>query len=159
MVRRPDVTAVREWLDGVADPEIPALSITDLGIVRDVRYVGDRLEVVLTPTYSGCPATQVIRHDVESALRNHGVADAHVAIQLAPAWTTDWIGERGRERLLACGIAPPNALADGPAVVAVRCPQCGSFSTREQSRFGSTPCKALYRCDGCAEPFEYVKPH
>lgn len=156
---RPDVATVRGWLDVVEDPEIPALSITDLGIVRDVRYAGDTLEVVLTPTYSGCPATQAIRQGVESTLRDRGVADLHVTVQLSPPWTTDWIGERGRARLSAFGIAPPARLAGGPEVVAVRCPHCGSFSTREQSRFGATPCKALYRCDGCAEPFEYVKPH
>lgn len=147
---------VRRWLDDVRDPELPALSITDLGIVRDVRYAGDTLEVVLTPTYSGCPATHVILRDVECALRTHGIDDARVRMELAPAWTTAWISERGRTRLAHAGIAPP---ADGPVVVGIACPRCGSYATRELSRFGSTPCKALYRCDACSEPFEYVKPH
>lgn len=145
------VTLVRTWLDEVRDPEIPAISITDLGIVRDVRYAGSTLEVVLTPTYSGCPATQVIRDEVERALRERGVEDVRIVTQLAPAWTTDWITARGRERLREAGIAPPES--------AVRCPQCGSALTREMAHFGSTPCKALYRCDACCEPFEYVKPH
>ncbi|MHB8433538.1 MAG: 1,2-phenylacetyl-CoA epoxidase subunit PaaD [Candidatus Tyrphobacter sp.] len=154
------VETVLRWLDDVADPEIPVLSITDLGIVRGVRYDGEALEVALTPTYSGCPATSVIREDVLRALRQHGVENARVAVQLAPAWTTDWLSERGRERLRAFGIAPPHpALELGPVVLGVPCPRCGSDATREQSRFGSTPCKALYRCDACGEPFEYVKPH
>lgn len=143
--------SVREILDDVRDPEIPALSITDLGIVRDVHYAGETLEVVLTPTYSGCPATQVIRDDVESALRARGIEHLRVVTQLSPAWTTDWISERGRARLHEAGIAPPDA--------AVLCPRCGSPYTREMARFGSTPCKALYRCDACREPFEHVKPH
>ncbi len=154
------IQTVLRWLDEVADPEIPVLSITDLGIVRDVRYVGEALEVALTPTYSGCPATSVIRADVLRALREHGVENARVAVQLAPAWTTDWLSKRGRERLREFGIAPPHAaLALGPVVLAVRCPRCSSDVTHEQSRFGSTPCKALYRCDACGEPFDYMKPH
>lgn len=161
MVARAErVSAIWGWLDEIADPEIPAISITDLGIVRDVRIAGDAVVVAVTPTYSGCPATRVIQEDIVRVLRERGIGDVRVEVQLAPPWTTDWIGERGRARLAAFGIAPPgNALESGPAVVAIRCPQCGSFETREQSRFGSTPCKALYRCTACAEPFDYFKPH
>jgi ring-1,2-phenylacetyl-CoA epoxidase subunit PaaD len=149
------------WLDEVPDPELPSVSITDLGIVRDVRWDSDELVVALTPTYSGCPATAVIEADVARALHEHGVERVRIEQRLAPPWTTDWITPRGRERLKEHGIAPPGpSIADGPLVSAiVRCPLCGSAKTSEISRFGSTPCKALYRCDACREPFDYVKPH
>jgi ring-1,2-phenylacetyl-CoA epoxidase subunit PaaD len=137
-------------LDTVMDPELPAISITDLGIVRDVRVEGDTVTVALTPTYSGCPATEVIAADVTHALHENGIANVRIERRLAPAWTTDWITPRGRERLKQHGIAPP---AD------TRCPQCGSPNVEEFARFGSTPCKALYRCNACREPFDYVKPH
>lgn len=174
--------AARHWLDEVPDPELPALSITDLGIVRDVRFAADGvLEVALTPTYSGCPATQVIRDDVARVLEEHGVGPARIIVQLSPAWTTDWITKRGRERLREYGIAPPHSVArsasrlgDGVVILSeasdsdrsrrtdeassVECPRCGSPRTQEQSHFGSTPCKALYRCNACLEPFDYVKP-
>jgi len=151
---------VHAILDDVRDPEIPAISITDLGIVRDVRAEGETVVVALTPTYSGCPATRVIEEDVVRALHERGEGSVRVETRLSPPWSTDWISVRGRERLREFGIAPPAAtLADGPAVVAVRCPRCGSFDTHEQSRFGSTPCKALYRCSACAEPFDYFKAH
>jgi ring-1,2-phenylacetyl-CoA epoxidase subunit PaaD len=158
------IAEVRALLDQIRDPEIPAISITDLGIVRDVRYARDdgTLEVVLTPTYSGCPATQAIRDDVERTLRERAIDDFRIVTQLSPAWTTDWISERGRARLRDFGIAPPaESLADGPIVLApkVRCPRCGSDASRETSRFGSTPCKALYRCEACGEPFDYFKRH
>lgn len=148
------------WLDAVADPELPAISITDLGIVRDVRVDGDAVVVALTPTYSGCPATEVIEADVTRALHGGGIADVRIERRLAPAWTTDWITERGRERLKHHSIAPPQTnLADGIVIVSVACPRCGSRETEELSHFGSTPCKALYRCKNCREPFDYVKPH
>jgi ring-1,2-phenylacetyl-CoA epoxidase subunit PaaD len=152
---------VWKWLDAVPDPELPSISITDLGIVRDVREEGDAVVVALTPTYSGCPATAVIEADVTRALHDHGIERVRIERRLAPAWTTDWITPRGRERLHEHGITPPGAtLADGPLVsVIVRCPRCASAKTSEISRFGSTPCKALYRCDDCREPFDYVKPH
>jgi ring-1,2-phenylacetyl-CoA epoxidase subunit PaaD len=160
------VAATREevWaiLDAVTDPEIPAIAITDLGIVRDVRWHGEELEVVLTPTYSGCPATRVIRNDVERTLRNHGFERLRITTQLSPAWTTDWITERGRERLRAFGITPPsNAVGVTLTVLGSchpECPRCHSVRTTELSHFGSTPCKALYRCDVCGEPFDYFKP-
>jgi ring-1,2-phenylacetyl-CoA epoxidase subunit PaaD len=152
---------VWKWLDAVPDPELPSISITDLGIVRDVREEGDAVVVALTPTYSGCPATAVIEADVTRALHDHGIERVRIERRLAPAWTTDWITPRGRERLHEHGITPPGAtLANGPLVsVIVRCPRCASAKTSEISRFGSTPCKALYRCDDCREPFDYVKPH
>lgn len=150
-----------EWLDTVPDPELPAVTITDLGIVRDIREEGNGLVVALTPTYSGCPATAVIEEDVTRALHDHGVEHVRIERRLAPAWTTDWITPRGRERLHEHGIVPPASdIAAGPVVSAiVRCPRCSSGNTTELSRFGSTPCKALYRCEACREPFDYVKPH
>jgi len=155
------VTQLWQWLDEVPDPELPSVSITDLGIVRDVRREGDEVIVALTPTYSGCPATAVIEADVMRALHEHGVERVRIERRLAPAWTTDWITPRGRARLHEHGIVPPGSnLAGGPIVTAiVRCPRCSSSNTSEISRFGSTPCKALYRCEACREPFDYVKPH
>lgn len=135
-------------LAAVADPEIPVVSIVDLGIVRAVEP--DR--VVITPTYTGCPATQVIERDVREALDAAGYRHLRIETALAPAWTTDWITPAGREKLRAYGIAPPGR---GP----VQCPQCGSSNSREISRFGSTPCKALWRCGDCAEPFDLFKCH
>ena len=152
--------AIWTCLDEVPDPELPAISITDLGIVREVRQEGGAVVVALTPTYSGCPATAVIEADVTRALHEHGIERVRIERRLAPAWTTDWITPRGRARLEAHGIVPPASLADGPLVsVIVRCPRCASSRTSEVSRFGSTPCKALYRCEDCREPFDYVKPH
>jgi ring-1,2-phenylacetyl-CoA epoxidase subunit PaaD len=150
-----------EWLDAVPDPELPSVTITDLGIVRDIREDGDSLVVALTPTYSGCPATAVIEEDVTRALHEHGVKHVRIEHRLAPAWTTDWITPRGRERLHEHGIVPPGADIGAGVVVSaiVRCPRCNSNNTSELSHFGSTPCKALYRCDACREPFDYVKPH
>ncbi len=159
MVSRAGVDEIRAILDGVRDPEMPALSITDLGIVREIRQEDDTVVVALTPTYSGCPATRVIQDDVVRALHENGIESVRVEVRLAPAWSTDWLTPRGRERLREFGIAPPSGIVDGPVVVSVACPRCGSFATRERSHFGSTPCKALYRCDVCLEPFEYVKPH
>jgi ring-1,2-phenylacetyl-CoA epoxidase subunit PaaD len=155
---------VLRWLDAIPDPELPPVSITDLGIVRDVRIDGDTVVVALTPTYAGCPATDAIAADVERALHDRGVERVRIERRLSPPWSTDWITPRGRERLRAEGIAPPAGadLAAGPVVLPnreIRCPRCSSPRTTEISRFGSTPCKALYRCDACKEPFDYVKPH
>lgn len=138
-------------LESVPDPEIPAVSLVDLGIVRDVTP--DR--VVLTPTYTGCPATQAIERDVRAALDAVGFAEVQIETVLSPPWTTDWITEAGKAKLRAYGIAPP--LAAGERTV--HCPQCGSADTREISRFGSTPCKAQWRCDACLEPFDLFKCH
>ena len=154
-------------LDAVPDPEVPAVSVRDLGIVRDVLEHGDGIEVVLTPTYSGCPATEVIADSVRQALVDAGLGPVTVTQRLAPAWTTDWISAEGRARLLAYGIAPPGGAAavlpGAPAAIRIRptgvaCPRCGSGQTERLSAFGSTACKALHRCLACREPFEYFKP-
>ncbi len=154
-------------LGTVLDPEVPALSVRDLGIVRDVIEHDDRLEVVLTPTYSGCPATEVIEHDVLTALDKAGLGPAYVTLQRAPAWTTDWISAEGRQKLNDYGIAPPGPASPddtvpirffGRRVDAVACPRCGSSHTERLSAFGSTACKAMYRCVSCREPFEHFKP-
>jgi ring-1,2-phenylacetyl-CoA epoxidase subunit PaaD len=150
-------------LAGVLDPEVPALSVVDLGIVRDV-WVGEggALEVVLTPTYSGCPATEAIEADVGNALVDAGLGPVTLTQRLAPAWTTDWISDDGRRKLAAYGIAPPCTGA-GHAVVHVLarnvpCPRCQSVRTERLSAFGSTACKSMHRCLDCHEPFEYFKP-
>ena len=156
-VSREDVFA---WLSEVADPEIPVLSITDLGIVRDVT-VGEKVTVALTPTYSGCPATEVIEQSVVAALRERGVADVVIERVLSPAWTTEWISDEGREKLKAYGIAPPEKGGTKRELLfgnrQVPCPRCDSTSTEVVSEFGSTACKASYRCRDCLEPFEYFK--
>ena len=140
----------RRLAEAVPDPEIPVLTAGDLGLVRDAVEEGGRLVVRLTPTYSGCPASEAIRRDVEAALAGGGFADAVVETCLSPAWTTDWMSEAGKAKLAVYGIAPPTR---GP----VACPQCGGAAVEELSRFGSTPCKALWRCLGCREPFERFK--
>ena len=155
------VALARAAVAAVPDPEIPVVTIEDLGILRDVSVAGDgRVEVTLTPTYSGCPATEAIRADVERALAEHGFDNASVRMVLAPAWTTDWISEEGRRKLAAFGIAPPARCqpAGVTTVELVRCPQCGSADTRLLSRFGSTACKALRVCNRCREPFDHFKP-
>ena len=159
----------RAWdvLDTVLDPEVPALSLRDLGIVRDVRALGDGLEVVLTLTYSGCPATEIIERDVIDALNVAGLGPVRVSMRRSPAWTTDWISAAGRDKLRAYGIAPPGPVdADagvpirivGRRAASVACPRCGSASIERLSAFGATACKALYRCLACREPFEHFKP-
>lgn len=174
------------WLGEVMDPELPVVSVLDLGIVRDVEWVAGAslasgqavLRVTVTPTYSGCPATDVIAQSICSTLQAHGIAQVEVRTQLAPAWTTDWMSAAGREALRAYGIAPPVLRApDGDTTqathatqaidisallsphVVVPCPQCASSKTRRLSQFGSTACKALYQCSDCLEPFDYFKPH
>lgn len=143
---------VWEWLDAVPDPEIPVISVVDLGIVRAVAWEGDTLAIAVTPTYSGCPATSVIAMDIETALRGHGVTDLRIKTQIAPAWTSEWLSAKGRARLESYGIAPPRA-AGGPD----RCPRCHSTAVERISQFGSTPCKAQWRCTDCLEPFDYFK--
>jgi len=159
------------WLQTVSDPEIPVLSVVDLGMVREVRWDDGVCVVVITPTYSGCPAMREIAQGIEEALRNRGVAHVQVQTRLAPAWTTDWMTEKGRSALQSYGIAAPaqraqdarvidiSALRRAPAQPAIACPHCGSRQTRMVSQFGSTACKALYRCLDCREPFDYFKPH
>lgn len=149
---KPSVQDVWSWLADVPDPEIPVISLVDLGIIRDVRWQGDTLEVVVTPTYSGCPATSVINFEIEAALRANGLEKFRLKRQLAPPWTTDWLSEAGRQKLEAYGIAPPQP-AGGPE----HCPHCKSQEVERISQFGSTPCKAQWRCRDCLEPFDYFK--
>ncbi len=174
---RPAIGAVWQALAAVPDPEIPAVSIVDLGILRGVGWDADdpaMAVVTVTPTYSGCPATELIMASIRDALTAAGVARIRLAIEFAPAWTTDWITAEGRRKLREFGIAPPDgtraASASTPidvagisplrrARVAVACPRCGSNDTRLLSQFGSTACKAQYRCLACLEPFDYFKPH
>lgn len=183
----PRLDDVWHWLSEVPDPEIPAVSLTELGIVRDVSLEGEVLVVAITPTYSGCPATSVIALDVEAALRARGVEKLRVERRLSPPWTTDWITPEAREKLRAYGIAPPidgTAIGFGAKVgtgfaepkpstekstgqsraatlagtnMVVACPRCGSGETEKVSQFGSTPCKAHFRCRACLEPFDYFK--
>ena len=162
----------RAWqvLGGVLDPEVPALSVTDLGIVRDVIDHGEELEVVLTPTYSGCPATEAIEQSVLTAIAAEGLGPARATLRRAPAWTTEWISEDGKRKLREYGIAPPHSVVPAQAgtqrIRIVRrtpeqpipCPHCGSTHTERLSAFGSTACKAMYRCLACREPFEHFKP-
>jgi ring-1,2-phenylacetyl-CoA epoxidase subunit PaaD len=166
--------AQRAWavLDAVLDPEVPALSLCDLGVVREVHDLGAVLEVVLTPTYSGCPATEVIESSVRGALEADGLGPVELRRRLAPAWTTDWISEAGRRKLREYGIAPPGATSSAAAgatataaaqpirirPLGLACPRCDSHQTERLSAFGSTACKALHRCLECGEPFEYFKP-
>ena len=163
------VEQVWGWLGEVADPEIPVISIVDLGIVRGVRFEAEACVVTITPTYSGCPAMQVIAESVGEALHAHGIDDVRIESRLAPAWTTDWMSEAGKAALKGYGIAPPvqqaidiSGLHAGirrRAAPDVSCPHCGSPHTQLTSEFGSTPCKALYKCLDCREPFDYFKCH
>ena len=149
------VKALWDVVGAVPDPEIPVVTIAELGILRSVSVVDGRATVEITPTYSGCPALEVIADDVSRALAGAGYADAEVRTVLAPAWTTDAITAAGRRKLADYGIAPPGPTVS--LVLTVRCPQCGSPDTRESSRFGSTPCKALWVCGACREPFDHMK--
>jgi ring-1,2-phenylacetyl-CoA epoxidase subunit PaaD len=170
-----DLRAAREIAAAVPDPELPMVTLADLGILRDVAAEGERLVVTITPTYSGCPALREIAHDLRYRLSQAGFGDVTVRTALAPAWSSDWISAEGRRKLLAAGIAPPNpARPDiGPSgrpahrpvpltLTATRrepvtCPRCGSGDTTQTAAFSATACKALFRCEGCREPFEYVK--
>jgi ring-1,2-phenylacetyl-CoA epoxidase subunit PaaD len=152
VTEKPSVDQVWDWLGDVTDPEIPAISLVDLGIIRDVTWQGEMLEVTVTPTYSGCPATRIINLDIETALRDRGIEQITLKRQLSPAWTTDWLSESGKAKLEAYGIAPPQA-AGGPS----KCPHCQSAAVEKISQFGSTPCKAQWRCTDCLEPFDYFK--
>ena len=146
----------------VVDPEVPVLTIDDLGVLREVTVTDHGVNVVVTPTYSGCPAMETIRADVVQALTAAGFGPVTVRLALSPAWTTDWISDKGKAALAAFGIAPPTGAAavdHGPVRIrmAVKCPNCQSLDTRELSHFGSTSCKALYECRACGEPFDYFK--
>jgi ring-1,2-phenylacetyl-CoA epoxidase subunit PaaD len=154
-----------EAVSAVLDPEVPVLSVVDLGIVRDVREEDGVVIVDVTPTYSGCPAMHVIERDIVDALVDAGAGEVRVNVVFQPAWTTDWISSDARERLRAYGIAPPTGSAAvateliqlGRRADVVACPRCGSRQTTQRSEFGSTACKSIYYCDACAEPFEYLK--
>jgi len=172
---RTDMAAVHAALDQLCDPEIPVVSLREMGILRDVHISETGVEVVITPTYSGCPAMEQIHDDILQCLQQLGV-QGQVKTQLAPAWTTDWMSPEAKDKLRAYGIAPPHACPSpsgsvvqfaarsarhpaGSELLAVACPQCQSLNTTETSHFGSTACKALYRCLDCLEPFDYFKPY
>lgn len=159
------IEKVRRLLQQINDPEVPVLSIVDLGIVRDVKEDGGKITVIITPTYSGCPAMDVIRLQIKMTLIANGFNDVQVEQVLNPAWTTDWMTDEGKEKLRKYGIAPPNPkqqVCSQDLFVSdegVQCPQCNSYHTHRISEFGSTACKSLYQCDECREPFDYFKCH
>jgi len=182
MVTAAGLAAARAIAAAVPDPELPMVTVADLGILREVAAEGDRLVVTITPTYSGCPALREIAHDLRRRLAASGYAEVTVRTALAPAWSSDWITAEGRRKLRAAGIAPPHAAPTrsgpvpltltwtrggsggssppelaGPRREPVACPRCGSEVTTQTATFGATACKALYRCESCREPFEYVK--
>ncbi|MEQ9023122.1 MAG: 1,2-phenylacetyl-CoA epoxidase subunit PaaD, partial [Pseudomonadales bacterium] len=142
-------------LENVTDPEIPVISVTDLGIVRDVLITDDFVEVIITPTYSGCPAMLEIEKDIHNALKKEGIDHFKITTVLSPAWTTEWMTEEGKQKLKAYGIAPPNPTNPED----IECPQCDSKNTQLLSEFGSTACKSLFKCNDCLEPFDYFKCH
>ncbi|MFC8799012.1 1,2-phenylacetyl-CoA epoxidase subunit PaaD [Promicromonospora sp. NPDC057138] len=161
---RPDAGPERAVWDAAAsvvDPEVPVLSIEDLGVLRAARLVAGVPVVDITPTYSGCPAVDAIRDDIVAVLAERGFPGARVRVVLSPAWTTDWMSDEGRRKLAEHGIAPPGRRAGGVVSVGlgVRCPRCRSLHTRQLARFGSTSCKALYVCQRCREPFDHFKEH
>jgi len=160
-----DKQAIYSYLEEINDPEVPVLSIIDLGIVRDVKMNDEELEVIITPTYTGCPAMDMISATIKIQLATLGFKKVKITQVLSPAWTTEWMSEEGKRKLREYGIAPPNPkqqVCDQKlfaAAEAVQCPQCNSYHTHRISEFGSTACKALYQCDDCKEPFDYFKCH
>jgi len=160
----PNENEIWKWLEEVKDPEVPVLSVTDLGIVRSVSVDGNTIHITITPTYSGCPALDVISMDIRLKMIEKGLRDVHIHQSLSPAWTTDWMTNSGKEKLKAFGIAPPNPRqqfcnTEMFSQEAVECPRCHSFHTELISQFGSTACKSMYRCLDCKEPFDYFKCH
>ncbi|MEL6635140.1 MAG: 1,2-phenylacetyl-CoA epoxidase subunit PaaD [Bacteroidota bacterium] len=156
------VSEIWELLETVHDPEVPVLTVVDLGVVREVREIESGIEVVITPTYSGCPAMNVIEINIKMALATAGYPNVAVRTVLSPAWTTDWMSEAGKQKLKAYGIAPPRGAAVDKSLLfaepkRVPCPRCDSFDTKMVSEFGSTACKAHYQCNSCLEPFDYFK--
>ncbi|MEO8822472.1 MAG: 1,2-phenylacetyl-CoA epoxidase subunit PaaD [Ginsengibacter sp.] len=164
-INSPSFSETREvWniLSSVNDPEIPVISILDLGILRDVKIHGETVEVIITPTYSGCPAMDFIATNIKLALAENGYENIKITHQLSPAWTTDWMTDEGKQKLKVYGIAPPVAKTFDKSyleTLEVECPNCHSFNTKVISQFGSTACKALYQCKDCGEPFDYFKCH
>ncbi len=157
-----DTQPIWEYLKEIPDPEIPVINIIELGVIRDIKWNDDELEVIITPTYSGCPAMQEMEDDIVKVLNKHGYTKHKVTTVLSPSWTTDWMNEEAREKLRVYGIAPPmKGTADKGVLFgkmkAVTCPHCGSGDTEMKSQFGSTACKALYQCNSCKEPFDYFK--
>jgi ring-1,2-phenylacetyl-CoA epoxidase subunit PaaD len=154
-------TKIWEWLEDVFDPEVPVLSVVDLGVVRKVNISPEEIKITITPTYSGCPAMRVIEEDIRRKLLREGVMNLKVETVLSPAWTTDWISEKGRQNLKEYGIAPPENEVDKSLLfskpLVVPCPNCNSRETKMVSEFGSTSCKAHYNCLSCKEPFDYFK--
>ena len=152
---------IYNWLEEVSDPEIPVLSVIDLGVVRDAQIIDGDWLITITPTYSGCPAMKTMEEDILSKLKDKGIDSARVELVLAPAWSTDWLSENGRIKLREYGIAPPEHEVDKSVLFAeptiVPCPKCHSRNTRMVSQFGSTACKALYQCNECQEPYDYFK--
>jgi len=161
LANKASIDQIWSWLSDVPDPEIPVISIVDLGIVRSIAWEDDTLVVHVTPTYSGCPATAVINADIEKQLQKQGIDKIRLVRQLSPAWTTAWLSEQGRRNLEQYGIAPPiegsSPCAAVRTTLVVKCPRCQSSKTDKISQFGSTPCKASYRCTDCLEPFDYFK--
>lgn len=156
-----------EIVNRVKDPEIPTISVVELGVVRDINNNDDEVVVTITPTYSGCPALEVMKKDIVTELNNNGFDKVKINVQLSPAWTTDWLTDEAKSKLIESKIAPPimksneyskllNIIDDGPAIP---CPYCNSFNTRLIAEFGTTACKALYNCNSCFQPFDYFKPH
>jgi ring-1,2-phenylacetyl-CoA epoxidase subunit PaaD len=159
------VENIRKLLEEVTDPEIPVLSVIDLGIIREINEIQEGIEIIITPTYSGCPAMDVIKMNIQMHLQSNGFKNVKVIQTLSPAWTTDWMTEEGKRKLKEYGIAPPNPkqqVCDDKLFApneAVQCPHCDSYHTHRVSEFGSTACKALYVCDECREPFDHFKCH
>ncbi|REJ85236.1 MAG: phenylacetate-CoA oxygenase subunit PaaJ [Bacteroidetes bacterium] len=151
-------------LETIPDPEIPVISIVELGIARDVQIEGDKVVVCITPTYSGCPAMDAITHDIREKFAEEGIKNTEIKMIYSPVWTTDWIGEEAKKKLKAYGIAPPDKTSTDKSLITgkkkiIPCPRCGSDKTILVSQFGSTACKALYKCEECLEPFDYFKCH
>ncbi len=164
-IKKISADQIRNILRDVPDPEIPVLTVEDLGIIRDIHLRDDEVEVVITPTYSGCPAMDMIATNIRLVLLENGFKNIRVTTVLSPAWTTDWMSEAGKQKLKEFGIAPPNPkqqVCNNELFApheSVQCPRCNSYHTHRVSEFGSTPCKALYQCDECDEPFDYFKCH
>lgn len=157
VAKKPDIAGLYALLSSVCDPEIPVLTLQDLGILRDISLDDDKINVTITPTYAGCPAMEAMRSDIKSTLADAGYQKVNVRQCLSPAWTTDWMSEDGRNKLRAYGIAPPATSSCGRVTGAIECPQCNSCDVKLISEFGSTACKALYQCQDCREPFDYFK--
>jgi ring-1,2-phenylacetyl-CoA epoxidase subunit PaaD len=164
MVKSIAAQDVWEYLRDIPDPEVPVINIVELGIARDVKVENDKVIVSITPTYSGCPAMKVIEHDIITMLKEKGISKVEIKMVYAPVWTTDWLTDAAKEKLRIYGIAPPEKTSIDKSLLTlhpkvIRCPRCNSANTSLISQFGSTACKALYRCDDCKEPFDYFKCH